>query len=779
MLTEKEGILPEWYDGLMGPVQAEELMDVLRDTPRVSAPGADEVSTGVWKVALQGCAELRALVCALFSGCLRASTFPSAWKSSVIVPLVKDPGKERSMQQHPPDQPAELPGQAADEAARAPPQRSSFARHPILNPSQRGFVLGGTTAKCIDELLDAWDVEPRGGRTRAYTLFYDIKQAYDSVQRDVLLRALRRIRLPDSFVALIGDSLTGLSSRVRTVYGLTRSFGVRRSLRQGDPLAPLLFVILMDALHDGLERNPFTEQQHGCALSYGARREVYIPSLGYADDTGVLANSLPNLQVQNQWVLYFMAFNRLRLNHEKCELVGRGPDGKQVTAAALAAHPIIVDGHALQPLAHDHTIRYLGVHTSFDGSWIEQQKKTLNKVRYFARIASKFNLCVRQRVYMFTVFLLPKMELALHYVHGPGTDEWLRACDAALIDSIRRSASSPLQLSHRAVALAVQLNLPSWVETSVKVSELFLRVNSRDLRWGKLGRVLLAEAHPELVIAHPAPRSRQATETLITRTTKLAVSKLQWRLIRHEEQLAGSRRRHLFDAEPITGALVVTDGHCSSSQQVALTDGPAIIAHDAWNEWGAMEAAYTVHAYTDGSYAPGPEGGAVGSTSAWAVVIGDQWLDDNFLSLPSDEQLVRPADVAAGLLFGAGITCTRGVYPAEMPAIARVLAMLPIGCHLHTHSDSQASILALASYRREPKERQRLRMAARPLLQLIDHLTHRREEAGGERQAQPRARAHHRHRYRQRRQPPRGLPSQRSPLTAGRELAPFPAPAAA
>ena len=34
---------------------------------------------------------------------------------------------------------------------------SILAQHPILHPAQRGFVLGGTTAKCIDELLDAWE----------------------------------------------------------------------------------------------------------------------------------------------------------------------------------------------------------------------------------------------------------------------------------------------------------------------------------------------------------------------------------------------------------------------------------------------------------------------------------------------------------------------------------------------------------------------------------------------------------------------------------------------
>ena len=164
-------------------------------------------------------------------------------------------------------------------------------------------ILGGSITKCIDELLDAWD-SSRESKSEIYTLFYDIKQAYDSVRVEVLERALRRIRLPDRFTRLIVDSLTGLSSRVRTAYGLSASFDVQRSLRQGDPLAPLLFVILMDALHDGLECNPFTGQSHGLRLpaTMGAHRgdaaaaaaadaHILIPSLGFADDTSVLTDT--------------------------------------------------------------------------------------------------------------------------------------------------------------------------------------------------------------------------------------------------------------------------------------------------------------------------------------------------------------------------------------------------------------------------------------------------------------------------------------------------------
>jgi hypothetical protein len=70
-----------------------------------------------------------------------------------------------------------------------------------------------------------------------------------------------------------------------------------------------------------------------------------------ADETNVLANTLANLLILHEWVLYFMRFNLMQLNHGKCELVGRGADGAPVTDTAGAAAGIAIDGHLLIPLA--------------------------------------------------------------------------------------------------------------------------------------------------------------------------------------------------------------------------------------------------------------------------------------------------------------------------------------------------------------------------------------------------------------------------------------------
>lgn len=721
MLLLKESVDAQWYDGLLSDVTEQEILSVLSAAPLISSPGQDEVSTGLWKLSLQSSPTLCTLIASLFSSCLRTSTFPAAWKTSVIVPLLKDALKEHGMSNLRPISLQSCLGKLFNKVL-AHRLSHIFARFPILHPAQRGFIQGGSITKCIDELLDAWDWS-RGGKHELHTLLYDIKQAYDSVQTGVLARAMRRLRMPAAFVALIVDSLTGLSSCVRTAFGFTRRFSVNRSLRQGDPLAPLLFVILMDALHEGLECNPFTGEKHGLVITLRGGHSASIPSLGYADDTTVLTNSLASMRVQNEWVHYFMRFNLLGLNHSKCELVGRF-EGElpAVTAADLQLHGIEIEGNPISPVAHDHPIRYLGVHCCFDGSWHAQHRKSQGMVHKFTSIVRKFEVSLSQARYMFNVFLMPKLELALHYVHGPGTRSFIVSCNRILVGCIKHAVRSPLGLSCRAVAHALGLILPSRLEVAVKVSELFLRINSSqpDCRWGQLGRMIMRQELPSEI--NDATRfPHESNETRWTRASKLVVQ-LGWtmRLFADHER-ADHRNSHLF----VTPALPARDVVVGViTRQLYLTGSPLplTIAQDQWQGWGADAATpvETVHVYTDGSFESGS------NTSSWAVTVADQWFDASVASIPSDENLLQAVHVRGATMLGASISCTQGVYPAELQAIARVLAMFPLSCPLHVHSDSESSLSAIRSFLEQCNERRRLRMAGRPLLQLIHHLLDRR-----------------------------------------------------
>ena len=72
-------------------------------------------------------------------------------------------------------------------------------------------------------------------------LFTDFKRAYDSVRREVLHNILIEFCIPMKMVRLIKMCLTETYSRVQVGKNLSDMFPIRKGLKQGDALPPLLF----------------------------------------------------------------------------------------------------------------------------------------------------------------------------------------------------------------------------------------------------------------------------------------------------------------------------------------------------------------------------------------------------------------------------------------------------------------------------------------------------------------------------------------------------------
>jgi len=217
--------------------------------------------------------------------------------------------------------------------------------------------------------------------------------------------------------------------------------------------------------------------------------------------------------------------------------------------------------------------------------------------------------------------------------------------DATLIDCIRHAIASPLRLSHSAVALAAGFLLPSTLEVAIKVSELFIRLNTTDAhdRWNRISR--------QLMLLHVSPRSatrhkKSATPARVIREqprTPSTTCSGRWCCAKSHSELDEPRRRGMRTCLPDSRL-------------------PTACSFDAHSK---------------------PK-----STSAWAVTIADRWLDDNFARLPTDEQLITAGKVGGATLVGASIAVTSGLNSAELQAIARALAALSLQCSLHRHSDS-------------------------------------------------------------------------------------------
>ena len=108
-------------------------------------------------------------------------------------------------------------------------------------------------------------------------------KAYDSVQAYTIRASLERFNLPTDFINYVLSNLDGATSCFKTFYGPTEEFAIETSVRQGDPLSPLIYIFITDALHDGLRFNPLFNCDTG--YTFAEDSSLRVSSLGFADDT--------------------------------------------------------------------------------------------------------------------------------------------------------------------------------------------------------------------------------------------------------------------------------------------------------------------------------------------------------------------------------------------------------------------------------------------------------------------------------------------------------------
>ncbi|VDP50304.1 unnamed protein product [Schistosoma margrebowiei] len=91
-----------------------------------------------------------------------------------------------------------------------------------------------------------------------YINFIDYKKAFDSVHRTTLWKLLRHYGVPEKIVNIIQSSYDGLHCKIVHGVQLTKSFEIKTGVRQGCPLSPFLFLLVID----WIMKTPTSEGKH-------------------------------------------------------------------------------------------------------------------------------------------------------------------------------------------------------------------------------------------------------------------------------------------------------------------------------------------------------------------------------------------------------------------------------------------------------------------------------------------------------------------------------------
>ena len=122
-----------------------------------------------------------------------------------------------------------------------------------------------------------------GVKKKLYACFIDYEKAFDRVFHAKLMEILLNVDIDSKDRRIIQNLYWEQTASVKTGSGMSDTFKVKRGVRQGCVLSPLLFNIYTDRIfREGL-----------CGVKLG---DEVFSNLRYADDTVLLAESEEELQ---------------------------------------------------------------------------------------------------------------------------------------------------------------------------------------------------------------------------------------------------------------------------------------------------------------------------------------------------------------------------------------------------------------------------------------------------------------------------------------------------
>ena len=142
----------------------------------------------------------------------------------------------------------------------------------------------------------------------------DFFKAYDRVFLSFLLAVMKKMNISTEFCKWIKMLHSGAKTRFILAGGLSRAISLTFSIRQGDPLAMLLYIIFIEPLVLFIEK-----RTTGCILRNLKGAEAYC------DDLNVMTCRDSDIMLIDQCVTKFEAVSGSILSrNKKCEIVGFG-----------------------------------------------------------------------------------------------------------------------------------------------------------------------------------------------------------------------------------------------------------------------------------------------------------------------------------------------------------------------------------------------------------------------------------------------------------------------
>ena len=153
----------------------------------------------------------------------------------------------------------------------------------------------------------------------------DIEKAFDHVNWRFLTQVLERCGFSVKWRRWISFCLSTVRFSILINGTLHRFFGSSRGLRQGDPLFPLLFDLVMEAIGKMLDKAVHEGRLSGFNVGVFVGRSLMVSHLLFVDDTLIFCDAnIDHMLIFRMVLIWFEVVSGLKVNLGKSELVAVG-----------------------------------------------------------------------------------------------------------------------------------------------------------------------------------------------------------------------------------------------------------------------------------------------------------------------------------------------------------------------------------------------------------------------------------------------------------------------
>ena len=221
----------------------------------------------------------------------------------------------------------------------------------IIHDTQSGFL---QDRSIFDNIFLFWEMVAlaQQNKQQLAVILLDFEKAYDKVDWDFLEAVLSRLGFPAAWIKGVSALYRHASSSVLFAGAYGPLFPISRSVRQGCPLAPFLFILFGEALSSYLRSS--SAGIKGIALPC---TQVSVLDAEFADDTALyVEGEIGNLGRVQDALQVFSDATGASLNWNKSVGIWVGEE----------THPTWYPGPSFRWLHHGEPVRYLGCMVGID-----------------------------------------------------------------------------------------------------------------------------------------------------------------------------------------------------------------------------------------------------------------------------------------------------------------------------------------------------------------------------------------------------------------------------